>query len=399
MKDSILLVSALFPPEPVVSASLSIDIANKLALTNKVVVISPRPSRPYGVKFNSYNHQGANFKHISVDSYVSPASKLIGRLRESFSFGRETSKYIFEHKNEIKLIYANTWPLFAQFFLIRAAKACNIPIILHIQDIYPESLIEKLPKYISNFFYSLCLPIDKYILKNANIIIGISPSMIDYLKQSRNLYKSNFKLIRNWQNDESFSKIYPEASYLPFTFMYIGSISPSAGVQTLIKAFDYAKIDNSRLTIAGNGVDKDECIKLVKKIGNKNISFCNINPEEVAKVQSQANVLLLPLKKGISLTATPSKLTAYMLSGKPIIACVEYESDTAEILTVSKSGFISMPEDYISLGEIMKGVVQMDKLTLNIMGLNAKKYAFENLSREINLNRLVSLIRDSYDRN
>ena len=38
-------------PEPVVSAQLSEDIANELAVNHKVTVISPKPTRPFGFKF------------------------------------------------------------------------------------------------------------------------------------------------------------------------------------------------------------------------------------------------------------------------------------------------------------------------------------------------------------
>ena len=237
---------------------------------------------------------------------------------------------------------------------MKAANACNIPVVLHIHDIYPESLIEKLPKCIGRLIHSLILPLDRSILKSANTIICISPNMIAYLKESRSLYKSRFELIRNWQNDDHFSYEHPLANNESLTFMYLGSISPSAGIETLIRAFDYAKIDNSKLIIAGDGADKENCIKLAEEIQNIGISFCGANPNDVAMLQAQADILLLPLKKGLSLTATPSKLTAYMLSGKPIIACVEPESDTARIINTSESGFISLPEDYMHLSNIMK---------------------------------------------
>lgn len=399
MKDTILVVSALFPPEPVVSAYLSNDIVNKLILISKVVVISPRPSRPFGLKFNLDNQIDKIFKHIVLDSYIFPASGLFGRLRESFSFGAKTSRYIIEHKDEIKVIYANTWPLFAQYYLIRTAKACGIPVILHIHDIYPESLMMKLPKLFRKFIYHMVLPLDRYILKNASTIIGISPNMINYLRESRKLHKTRFELVRNWQNDESFSRTYPKAEHSTLIFMYLGSISASASVQTLIRAFNYAKIDKSKLIIAGNGNDKFNCIALVEEIGNINISFHDVNPEEVAEFQTQADVLLLPLKKGISMTATPSKLTAYMLSGKPIIACIESDSDAAGIIQISESGFVTKPEDPISLGEEMRKVAKMDKSVLNNMGVNARIFALNNLSRDANLDKLVALIKELYDKN
>lgn len=50
--SNILIISAVFSPEPVVSAKLSEDIANELGLSNEVTVIAPKPTRPLGFKFN-----------------------------------------------------------------------------------------------------------------------------------------------------------------------------------------------------------------------------------------------------------------------------------------------------------------------------------------------------------
>ena len=54
---------------------------------------------------------------------------MIGRLRESYSFGLQCYKYIKNNNENIDTIYANTWPLFAQYFLVQAARKFNIPLI------------------------------------------------------------------------------------------------------------------------------------------------------------------------------------------------------------------------------------------------------------------------------
>ena len=48
----ILIISCVFPPEPVVSAQMSLDIAEALSKNNDVTVISPRPTRPMDFKFD-----------------------------------------------------------------------------------------------------------------------------------------------------------------------------------------------------------------------------------------------------------------------------------------------------------------------------------------------------------
>ena len=124
--NEILIVTALYPPEPVVSANISSDLNAVLAERGYVVkVFHPKPTRPNGFLFNKY-HTPAN-NEIIAESFTSPKSSLFGRLKESISFGRATSRYIEKHYRNIGVIYANTWPLFGQFYLMKAAKKYGIP--------------------------------------------------------------------------------------------------------------------------------------------------------------------------------------------------------------------------------------------------------------------------------
>lgn len=150
----ILIISCVYPPEPVVSANLSKDIASKLSNKNSVTVICPKPTRPHGFSFAN-EIEAKNHKVVRLNSYTLSESKIIGRLRESYSFGKHCSLYIAEHKDKIDVIYANTWPLFAQYFAIKVAKKYHIPITIHVQDVYPESLSNKLPILtpLFNFFF------------------------------------------------------------------------------------------------------------------------------------------------------------------------------------------------------------------------------------------------------
>lgn len=391
-KKNVLIVSAVFPPEPVVSANISYDIAKRLSEKNNVIVLSPKPTRPLGVEFSEIKKSFMPFEHRILDSYTFPKSKLIGRMRESYSFGKATAMYISENKNSIKVIYANTWPLFGQFFLIKEAKKHNIPVVLHIQDIYPDSISKKLKGLASKIIFSVLLPLDKYTLKNATKVICISMDMIIYLKDSRKVNFDKFSLVRNWQNDEIFINGYIKKDSPDFIFMYLGSLSASAGVDNLIKAFNQAAIKNSKLVIAGSGSDKEKCVILAAGLKNGAVVFCDAAQEEVGRIQSEADVLLLPLKKGISLTATPSKLTAYMLSGKPVIACVEAESDTAKIILESGSGIICVPEDIQQLSSKMREVSDFAQDALKQLGDNARLFANKNLSRAANLEKIANII-------
>jgi glycosyltransferase involved in cell wall biosynthesis len=391
----ILIISAVFPPEPVVSATLSQDIAEELSKKNDVIVLCPRPTRPSGFKFeNGFNPE--TYKVVLVNSYTCAAPNIFRRLCESYSFGKHCAKYISKSVEKPGCIYLNSWPLFSQYLIVKAAKKISVPSVIHIQDVYPESLANKLPslvKALVNFFF---LPLDKSILRNTTRIVGISQSIISYLSVGRKIDKNKFVLIRNWQDDTCFLNYTPRSIIKnDFIFMYLGSISPSADVETLIKSFQVANLPGAKLEIVGTGSDKEKCMSAACKLGNNKIKFYEATPDKVPEIQSHADVLLLPLKKGISMTATPSKLTAYLLSGKPVIASVETESDVANIIKEANCGFVVEPENVKSMAFRMKHVYSLNKKELEKFGVNGKGYAVLNLSKKTNLQKLVAVIENT----
>ena len=59
-----------------------------------------------------------------------------------------------------------------------------------------------------------------------------------------------------------------------FVFMYLGSISPSAGVEVIINSFHKANLPGTTLKIVGNGSDKENCMAIAGKLGkNDQIEF------------------------------------------------------------------------------------------------------------------------------
>lgn len=393
---NILIISAVFPPEPVVSAKLSFDLANELSKDNDVTVISPKPTRPYGYNFVT-NNKIYSFRHLIQDSFTCPQFSIFGRLRETFSFGMICYNYIKKNHSDIDLIYSNTWPLFAQFYVVRAAKKYNIPIIVHVQDIYPESLVNILP-FGKKLFNKILLPIDKYNLSNAFKIISISLNMQSFIISSRGIPSEKIQIVSNWQDEKPFIdyhnyKIDRSENDL-FTFMYLGNIGPLAGVEYLIDAFIVSGIENCRLVIAGSGSMKDFLIKRVKDSHNCVIEFWEVPDGKVPEIQSYADVLLLPMKKGGSLNSIPSKLPAYMFSQKPVLASVDDDSDTAFSIKVSKSGWVIKPESVEELSKTMRMVVSYKKDVLNEMGLNGFNFAINNFSKEVNLKKIINIFNE-----
>lgn len=81
---------------------------------------------------------------------------------------------------------ANVWPVFSQYLAVKEAKRWGIPVVLHIQDIYPESMLGQLG-IVGRMITWPLLKLDRIILQNASIVLAISEDMKSYLSNTQNL--------------------------------------------------------------------------------------------------------------------------------------------------------------------------------------------------------------------
>lgn len=398
-KKRILFVSGVFYPEPVVSARLQTDLAKKLSESYFVTVLRPRPTRPKGFSFPEYDYSALPFKVVEIDSYTSPASSLIGRFRESISHGRWCARYIRQHHKEIDFVYNDSWHLFGVYQVAKVTNKYCIPYITPVQDVYPESLASKMPdiKLLRSMVMYLLKPLDHYVLSHAACVQTNSEKMADYLSESRAIDRMRFVVVRNWQDDREFLEFarrdVKKSQKGVFTFMYLGNIGPLAGIEVLFETFAKANLRNARLVIAGSGPAKAD-LQLKSKQYACNIEFWDVPTGRVPETQAQADVMLLPVRKGFAKSSVPSKLIAYMFSAKPIIASVDADSDTAECVRSSGAGWVAEPESVQSLGKCMEDSFHSSEDILRQKGGRGYNYAIEKFSKKKNLEILNRICVD-----
>lgn len=394
----ILIISAVFPPEPVVSSKIAKDLYYGLKEKgHEVKVLHPIATRPLGFDFTGQVSGLPESDEITVESYTCAESKILGRARESMSFGKECAKYIRQHYEEIKCVYLGPWPLFGQYLAAKACLKYQIPYISPVQDVYPESLANKLPIMAAGIINAMFLPMDKIVLKQASHIHVISIRMKEYLAKTRGIEDGKFTVILNWQDESEFveyKRNYKTAEEIenPFTFMYMGNIGPVAGVDLLIDAFVKAGLDNARLVVAGSGSMKAGLQE--KAALYKNIEFWEVPNGKVPEIQSQADCMLLPIMQGAASSSIPSKLPAYMFSAKPIIGSMDLDSDTANAIIEAECGNVVEAENKELLSSMMKDMFEKKQSELERLGENGRRYALDHFSRTKNLNRLVTVFEN-----
>lgn len=392
----IFIISGVFPPEPVTSANMNYDLALILAKEHDVTVIIPHPSRPISRDYSAYKHPKYPFNLVVVDSFTHPKSTIKGRMKESISFSKKAIEYIESTGEKIDFIYNSAWQYWGYYLIAKYCVKNNIPYIVPIQDIYPESLLTKLPfpSLIKRLIKRVLIGRDIYYQKNAISIRTITNDMADYLSSSRKIDKNKYLVVANWQNDDEFEHITEKTIGEKRVITFLGNIAKQANVDLIISAFAKANVSNAELRIMGGGSAKEDSVSLAKNLKLDNVFFGEVPNGKVAEVQSEADILILALKSGTGKLGLPSKLVSYMQSGKPVIASLELDSATAHIIEEAKCGRCVEEDNVEKLSELIKEMLLLPADELLQMGRNSRQYATLHLTKKSNLQRIVDKINE-----
>lgn len=407
-----ILANAVYPPEPVVSAQIARDLAASLTSAGaQVTVLCPFPTRPIGVEYSGYGKKTSaqvtreeGVEVVRLPSFAAPQSQLIPRLRESLSLGRHVCRYLDSHLADADVVYANVWPLLGQALIARHCASRGIPLVLHIQDIYPESLLGRLPGFLRRMLAPPLLALDRWTVRHATRVVVISQNMRQTYVDDRAVEPAKVVTVLNWVDEDRFAVLPPRekacvAYGVPeqnFTFLYLGNIGPVAGVEGLIKAFHAARIDEAQLVIAGDGSAKAACVELARRMKVSNVRFVS-DPDvnNVPLIQSLGHVCLLPIRSGSGMTSIPSKLIAYLLSQKPILATVDAQSDTARCIREADCGWVGEPEDVTWLAGKMAEVATMSTATLHPIGQRGRAYGLRHFSKAEGMRKLGAIVLEA----
>lgn len=408
----IAIVNAVYSPEPVVSAQLGRDLTGYfVSLNEEVTVLCPSPTRPAIADYSELKASSeplvkdeGGVRVVRLPSFTAPQSRLVARLRESYSFGQHVCRYLKNNFSDADVIYVNSWPLFSQALLARYCSRSNIPMVLHIQDIYPESLTNKIPFILRGVVGALLMHLDRWTASKADHVITISDTMRHAYVMGRGIASKNVSKVLNWLDDSPFLEM-PDHSEAckhytvdetKFTFLYLGNIGPVACVELLIEAFHNAAPDNAQLVIAGDGSSKAACVERAKQLGNPDIHFISDpDVDNSPLLLSLAHVCLLPMKKGAGMSSIPSKLMAYLFAGRPVLASVDVDCDTAACIVKGGCGWVGEPGDEQWLAEKMSEVAKMPLQHLHEIGAKGKQYGLAKFSKAQGLRAVGRIIKNA----
>ena len=404
----VMIVSCVFPPEPVVSGRTSAHLARRLVeLGHTVTVVTGFPNRHGGEVYPGYRRRlfqrstEQGLRMLRCFATTSKQSRFLSRMLENLSFGITSSVAVLLLPRS-DIIYANTWPLLAGGLVMAAARLRRIPVVLSIQDVYPESLIAQRRLRADSRFARVLRAFDGWVARGAAALVPISPSFGSLYQTTRGVPAERITVVPNWVDGQTIQPNDPAAASVRAELgiptgvrlaAYCGNVGVAAGVESVIDAFQTAlAMTATHLLIAGAGSQLAACRQRAEA-ARAHISFLTPWPvEDTSRVLSAADYLILPTSGEQSLSSVPSKLIAYMLAARPVVAVALPNSDLAGTVESAGCGWVVVPDQPQALADQLKALLAVPADELARRGQAGREYALRHFVGETCLPKVIGAL-------
>lgn len=332
---------------------------------------------------------GIDFIWIKTPAYFENG---FSRVKNMLSYSLKVLKIIPNlNLKKPDIIVGSSVHLFAVWSAYKLSKKYNTAFIMEVRDIWPQTLIDMgISKW--HPFIILLGWLEKYLYKKADKIISNLPYAYDHIGQF--VKKEKFAWISNGV-DLSNIKYIPKERKEKFVVSYTGAIGIANNLQILLDvAKKLQENKNFYFRIVGDGAKKHELINFVKEHNLQNVSIENPVPKnEVSMILQDSDILFLSLidsplyRFGISL----NKLFDYMASGRVIVFSGNSKNNP---IKDANAGYTIIPDNVDLLKETILNVYNLSNENRLKIGENIRKYAQENYSVEILVDKFEALLKE-----
>ena len=402
---NILILTQWFAPEP---SFKGLPFAKELERRgHKVQILTGFPNYPEGKLYPGYKIrliQRETIDGISVIRtalYPSHDSSAFRRVINYLSFAFSAGFLGLFAIKKVDIVYAYHAPATIAFPAILFKIIKGIPFLYDINDLWPDSLAA------SNMLRS------KFILKCVDSWCAITYRLASHIVVptpgcklkliERGVSASKIDVIYNWCDEaqkNSLNLNFPtfELGFGErFNIIFAGTMGEFQGLDAVIDAAKILEMQESRIRFVfiGGGVDVE---RLKNRIIDESIENCLFLPRrpvsEIGGILQLADALLVHLKDLPLFAFTiPSKTSAYIAVGKPIIMAVR--GDAAELVQAARAGICCAPESPQDIARAALELFAMSECDRKQMGANGRDFYESELSIKVGVEKFERLFSAS----
>ena len=294
------------------------------------------------------------------------------------------------------ILYA-TPPITFSSIVKKIKKKHDAKSYLMLKDIFPQNALDigLLPSW---GFWKLLVSWFKHqereLYKVSDFIGGMSPRNVAYLLE-KNSFIPNEKVevcpnsITLIDKEEINRKEHDRQQ--PLTFLYGGNLGKPQGIPFLLDclASNMNKHDR-RFIICGTGTEAHLITSFIEKHRPNNITFIPGLPvAEYEELVTQCDIGMIFLDHRFTIPNFPSRILSYMEKAIPVLACTDPNTDMGEIISENRIGWWVESNSVESFTTMVESLCNLDKETLSLFGMNARKYLEEHYTVESTYNTIM----------
>ncbi len=385
---STLIVSYVYPPEHAPAGVMVSELAEDLAARgHQVTVITGWPNHPAGVLFpgwharwRSVEQDPRGFRVMRCGHSIHPREGMLWRLWYYFTFGLN-AMIAGARSGSYDAVLCLSTPVFGTWAAWLLAKIKRARFVYAIFDLHPEAaanagLISRgVPYHVLRMADTvLCRLSDSIVtlsegLKAEILARGMRPEKIEVVA-----FWLDGRKIQPKPRDNTWRREHGIATET-FVALYAGTIGYISGAEVLIEtARRLASRKDILILIVGEGPIKDRIQDAAVRLDLMNLWFLPFQPASVLdEVLATADMGLVTLLPEAGKTSIPSKVLGYLAAGRPVIASVAPESDTAKMLRLGECGRVTLCTDSAELAKAIQDLADDPEMRLD-MGRRGRAY-------------------------
>lgn len=328
---------------------------------------------------------------IYVPSRISNLSRIVHLISFSLSSFLPVLKNFF-WKPDIIIQVAPTLLCSIQSLLL--SKFTGARLVLHIQDFEIDAMFG-LSTSRSYFFKKIVFSIERVLINSFDKISTISQGMVQRaIKKGIRAEKIIF--FPNWSESvPHFKKNRDKAFFTELGIdankkivCYSGNIGEKQGLELVIEvAKELSLCREIHFLIVGEGLFKQELVKVAQNLNLSNITFCGVMPDEIFfELLACCDCHLVIQRKGVSDAVLPSKLANIFAIGGNAVITAE-KNTTLGSLCETFEGIATLVDPECKEA-LQKGILQ--SLKMENPNLIAIDYAKKFLDKEAILKRFFT---------
>ena len=402
MSKRVLLIGGNFFPELTGIGKYNGEMMDKLAsLGYQCSIVTTFPYYPHWQIQPPYNRSSRWFKKelkpvatlngkgaiqlIRCPHYVPQKPTGLKRMVSDFTFTFtafiKILQLLFAKKYDFVLVVAPPFHLGLLGILYKKIRGAKL--IYHIQDLQIDAARDfQLIK--SQFIVNSLLKVEKFILKNVDVVSSISQGMI---KKIESKFAGKVIFFPNWVDTEMFfplddkAQLKREFNFNPSdkVILYSGAIGEKQGLDAILKSAKTLKQEsNLKFVICGSGPYKAQLQQLKEREQLDNVIFLALQPfDKLNAFLNMADLHLVLQKANAADLVMPSKLTAILAVGGVAIITAGPGSSLFDVVSLHHMGILIEADNNEALTGSIEKALQNSNLEINN---NARAYAQQYLS-------------------